>query len=171
MNDTIPLTQVSAELRRLTGANPPTYRALWYGIVDGKIPGELVNGRRLVQRADMPLIAAAMGMLQAAAEEFDQRRRVAGAPRHCLRHCKRIAARRLAGGANRAQRPVRASCSARWRACAMPCMIAWASSSAWRCRHSSSRTGERSDTVCTPPQAARQARVSRAAVRRIFRGP
>ena len=67
--------------------------------------------------------------------------------------------------------PVRANCSARWRACAMPCMIAWASSSAWRCRHSSSRAGERSDTVCTPPQAARQARVSRAAVRRIFRGP
>jgi hypothetical protein len=27
----------------------------------------------------------------------------------------------------RAQRPMRASCSARWRACAMPCMIAWAS--------------------------------------------
>jgi DNA invertase Pin-like site-specific DNA recombinase len=68
----------------------------------------------------------------------------------------------------RAQRPVRASCSARWRACAMPCMIAWASSSAWRCRHSSLRAGDCSDTACTPPQAASQARVSRATVRRIF---
>jgi hypothetical protein len=69
------------------------------------------------------------------------------------------------------QRPVWANCSARWRACAIPCMIAWASSSAWCCRHWSSRVGECSDTVCTPSQAVRQARISRAAVRRIFRSP
>jgi hypothetical protein len=62
MSEKLPLTQVAAALRYLTGSTPPRYQQLWRAMVDGKISGELVNGRYVVQRADLPIIAAAMGM-------------------------------------------------------------------------------------------------------------
>ena len=62
MTDKIQLTQVSRALRDLTGRTAPTSRQLWHAIADGKIPSEVVNGRHLVRRADLPIIAAAMGL-------------------------------------------------------------------------------------------------------------
>ena len=67
----------------------------------------------------------------------------------------------------RSQRPVRASCSARWRACAMPCMITRAFSSTWRCRPR--RRREPANARHGLSAAGSQAdQVSRAAVRRIL---
>ncbi len=58
----VSLTSLPRELERLTGARPPGYRRLWTLTVDGRIPAEQVNGRYQVRRADLPDIAAELGL-------------------------------------------------------------------------------------------------------------
>ena len=58
----VALTALPRELKALTGTEAPTYRRLWTLTVDGRIPAEQVNGRYQVRRADLPDIAAALGM-------------------------------------------------------------------------------------------------------------
>lgn len=58
----INLAQLPRELARLTGGNPPAYRDLYQRVLNGQIPAESVNGRWYVAAADLPSIAAALGL-------------------------------------------------------------------------------------------------------------
>jgi hypothetical protein len=70
IHDRIPLTLLPHELRSLTGATPPGYRATYTAALDGRIPAERgLNGRWTVARADLPAIAAALGCAPAQSPE------------------------------------------------------------------------------------------------------
>jgi hypothetical protein len=64
MPQTIPLSQTSRELSRRFGGSAPAYRQLYELILDGKLPAEQVNGRWFVDEADLPAIAATLGMTE-----------------------------------------------------------------------------------------------------------
>jgi hypothetical protein len=56
----IPLSEVSIGLKQFTD-RPPSNRALWVGIVDGRIPAEKVNGRYF---CDLREVAEALGLVE-----------------------------------------------------------------------------------------------------------
>jgi hypothetical protein len=56
----VPLSNLAGELARLTGAQVPSYRALWNRVVDGTLPAvKQANGRYQV---DPVAAAAALGL-------------------------------------------------------------------------------------------------------------
>jgi hypothetical protein len=59
---TIPLTLLPRELSAYTGKPAKSYRYLYSKVLDGVIPAELINGRWSVQRANVPAIAAELGL-------------------------------------------------------------------------------------------------------------
>lgn len=63
MNDYVALTALSRELTLYAGRQAPNYRKLWTLTVDGRIPAEQTNGRYQVRRADLPSIAATLGLI------------------------------------------------------------------------------------------------------------
>jgi hypothetical protein len=59
----IPLPQLSAELRRLTGTLPVGgYGRAYKLALDGRLPTEMVNGRHYVRRENLPEVATLMGV-------------------------------------------------------------------------------------------------------------
>ena len=58
----IGLTELPTALRRLTGAEPPSYRALYAKVVDGAVPAERVRGRWYVDRCNLGNIAQQLGL-------------------------------------------------------------------------------------------------------------
>lgn len=62
MSEPIPLPRLPAALRELTNSEPPDYRRLWHLAVAGKFPISMVGNRYQVDRADLPAIAAILGM-------------------------------------------------------------------------------------------------------------
>ncbi len=60
--ETVALTALPRELTALTGKQAPSYRKLWSLTVDGRLPAEQINGRYQVRRADLPGIAAMLGL-------------------------------------------------------------------------------------------------------------
>jgi hypothetical protein len=59
-----PLPRLAEKLRSLTGqADPvPGYRKLYLMALDGALPTQRRNGRLFVQDADLPAIAALLGL-------------------------------------------------------------------------------------------------------------
>ena len=64
MPQTIPLSLTSRELARRFGGSAPAYRRLYELVLDGKLPAEQVNGRWFVDEADLPAIAATLGLTE-----------------------------------------------------------------------------------------------------------
>lgn len=62
----IPLTRLSPELSDRYGAAAPGYRKLYMLAMDGQLRTELVNGRHYVLEANLPAIAADLGLVPAA---------------------------------------------------------------------------------------------------------
>ena len=60
--DLIGLTELPTALRRLTGAEPPPYRALYAKVVDGAVPAERTRGRWYVDRRNLAAIAKGFGL-------------------------------------------------------------------------------------------------------------
>jgi hypothetical protein len=68
MSERFPSTHLSRELAAFRpGCAVPGHRKLWCLIVDGKIPAEQENGRWIIQRTDLPAIAAVLGLTEHAA--------------------------------------------------------------------------------------------------------
>ena len=63
--DLIGLTELPTALRRLTGAEPPPYRALYAKVVDGAVPAERVRGRWYVDPQNLAGIAEQFGLAPA----------------------------------------------------------------------------------------------------------
>jgi hypothetical protein len=61
-SEMVALPALPRELTAYAGRQAPTYRKLWSMTVDGLIPAEQINGRYQVRRADLPEIAAALGL-------------------------------------------------------------------------------------------------------------
>lgn len=60
----LPITQLATALARAYGVTPPTRRQLWDAAVSGRYPCEQTpNGRWSIAPADLPLVAAAMGLV------------------------------------------------------------------------------------------------------------
>jgi hypothetical protein len=55
-----PLSEVSIGLKQYTDSPPPN-RAIWVGIVDGRIPAKKVNGR---WRCNLREVAEALGLVE-----------------------------------------------------------------------------------------------------------
>ena len=64
--ETMPPPAALRELAVLTGKAPPSYHSFWCGLATGRFPAEQVNGRYRIRRADLPAIAATLGMKSAA---------------------------------------------------------------------------------------------------------
>ncbi len=56
------LPAVSRELRPLVEGLPPSYRAIWNLVVDGRLPAEQVNRQYKIKRSDLPLIPPLLGL-------------------------------------------------------------------------------------------------------------
>ena len=65
----IPLPNLSVELLALTGDRGPGYRKLLELALDGVIPTVQRKNRRYVAEADLPAIAAALGLTPTAASQ------------------------------------------------------------------------------------------------------
>ena len=61
----IPLSRLSPELIDRFGGAAPGYRKLYMMAMDGKLRTELVNGRHYVLEANLPAIAADLGLASA----------------------------------------------------------------------------------------------------------
>jgi hypothetical protein len=57
-----PLPRLAGKLRELTGQEVPGYRKLYLLALDGSIPIETRNGRLFVRDADLPQVAALLGL-------------------------------------------------------------------------------------------------------------
>ena len=57
-----PLPRLAAKLRELTGQQGPGYRKLYLLALDGTLPTETRNGRLFVRDADLPAVAASLGL-------------------------------------------------------------------------------------------------------------
>ena len=62
----IPLSRLSLELCDRYGATAPGYRKLYMLAMDGRLRTEMVNGRHYVPEANLPAIAADLGLVPAA---------------------------------------------------------------------------------------------------------
>ena len=63
MNEQLtPLPDLSAKLRTLTGYPGPGYRRIHVLALDGAFPSIMLKGRRYVADADLPAVAAALGL-------------------------------------------------------------------------------------------------------------
>lgn len=60
--EVIPITNLSAEIRRFTGQDGPGYRRLHYLACDGKLPAHQMRGRWLIRRSDLPAVAEMLGL-------------------------------------------------------------------------------------------------------------
>ena len=58
----IPLPRLPRELAQHTGRPPPSYRSCYNMVLNGEVPAEQENGRWLVRRDDLSVIAAALGL-------------------------------------------------------------------------------------------------------------
>ncbi len=58
----VPLPAVSRELRGLVEGLPPSYRAVWNLVVDGRLPATQINRQYRIERADLPLIPPLLGL-------------------------------------------------------------------------------------------------------------
>ena len=58
----VALSALPRELSAFTGQQAPNYRKMWTLVVDGLLPAMQVNGRYHVRRADLPAIAATLGL-------------------------------------------------------------------------------------------------------------
>ena len=58
----IPLPQLPRKISEITGAPPPKPRTLYDGTVGARWPAHQVNGRWLVDDADLPAVVAALGL-------------------------------------------------------------------------------------------------------------
>lgn len=63
-DDLIPLPRLTRELRDLTGDTSISYARCYRGILNGILPFEVRGSRYSVHRADLPKIAAALGLTQ-----------------------------------------------------------------------------------------------------------
>jgi hypothetical protein len=63
--DDLSLPEAMREIQRRYG-KAPAYHQLWHGIARGVIPAEQVRGRWKIHRADLPRVAAALGISAAA---------------------------------------------------------------------------------------------------------
>ncbi len=61
----IPLSRLSPELTDRYGVTAPNYRKLHMLAMDGRLRTELVNGRHYVLEANLPAIAADLGLVPA----------------------------------------------------------------------------------------------------------
>ncbi len=59
----IPLARLSPELSDRFGVAAPGYRQLYGMVVDGKLRTDLINGRHYVLEANLPAIAADLGLV------------------------------------------------------------------------------------------------------------
>ena len=57
-----PLPDLAAKLRTLTGNAGPGYRKCYLLALDGQLPTVQRNGRRYVADADLPAVAAILGL-------------------------------------------------------------------------------------------------------------
>lgn len=64
-DDRLSLVDVMQELHRRYG-RAPAYHQIWHLLARGEIPAERVGSRWKVRRADVPRIAAALGIAAAA---------------------------------------------------------------------------------------------------------
>lgn len=62
----LPLSRLSVVLAAETGRRAPKHRSLYAQVLDGVIPAEFINGRWRIKRADVPEIAAKLGLRQQA---------------------------------------------------------------------------------------------------------
>lgn len=62
----IPLSRLSPELTDRYGVIAPNYRKLHMLAMDGRLRTEMVNGRHYVLEANLPAIAADLGLVPAA---------------------------------------------------------------------------------------------------------
>jgi len=72
-NDPIPLPRLPSALRELTNSEPPDYSRLWRMAVAGKFPTSMIGHRYHVYRADLPAIAAALGMTPTAPQKASRK--------------------------------------------------------------------------------------------------
>jgi len=63
----VALTALPRDLNALTGSQSPSYRRLYFMVLDGRVPAQQVNGRYFVRRSDLPGIAAMLGMTRSTA--------------------------------------------------------------------------------------------------------
>ena len=57
-----PLPDLAAKLRTLTGNPGPGYRKTYLMALDGTLPTVQRNGRRYISDADLPAVAAVLGL-------------------------------------------------------------------------------------------------------------
>lgn len=62
MSDLTPLPRLADRLRDLTGSPGPGYRKAYALALDGQLPTVQRNGRLFVQEADLPAVAALLGL-------------------------------------------------------------------------------------------------------------
>jgi hypothetical protein len=60
-----PITSLPRDLTEHTGQPAPPYRKLWEKAVQGSLPARQINGRWHYAVADIPAIAASLGMAKA----------------------------------------------------------------------------------------------------------